>query len=171
MTITPLSGPADQSVAPTPSHLASTSPDGSQVNPQPRSNRPRLRRLAAVVAVASLAVALGGCAAGSGYGSDRSRAKPSSASVASGQAETADGVLIKDFGYSGELTVSQGQKVTVTNKDAVAHTLTSKSTGLFDTGSITADGGTGTFTAPSKPGSYPFGCTFHPDMAGTLVVK
>ena len=37
--------------------------------------------------------------------------------------------------------------------------------GLLDT-----QQGTGTFVAPSTPGSYPFGCTYHPDMAGTLVV-
>ncbi|MFJ9011640.1 cupredoxin domain-containing protein [Streptomyces canus] len=40
----------------------------------------------------------------------------------------------------------------------------------FDTGNI--DGGkTGTFTAPTKSGSYPFICTFHPNMKGTLIVR
>jgi plastocyanin len=69
------------------------------------------------------------------------------------------------------MTVKPGQKVTVTNKDAVAHTLTDKNTNLFDTGTIDGSGGTGTFTAPTKPGSYPFGCTFHPNMHGTLTVQ
>ena len=54
--------------------------------------------------------------------------------------------------------------------DSVAHTLTDKATMKFDTGNIAGNGGTGTFTAPTTPGSYPFGCTYHPNMAGTLVV-
>jgi plastocyanin len=32
-------------------------------------------------------------------------------------------------------------------------------------------GGAGTFTAPTQPGSYPFHCSIHPFMKGTLVVK
>jgi len=68
------------------------------------------------------------------------------------------------------MTVKPGQKVTVTNQDTAAHTLTDKKTHLFDTGNIAGGGGTGTFTAPTKPGSYPFGCTYHPAMKGTLIV-
>jgi plastocyanin len=67
--------------------------------------------------------------------------------------------------------VRPGQKVTVTNKDSVAHTVTDKNTHAFDTGNIAANGGTATFTAPAKPGSYPFGCSYHPNMHGTLVVS
>jgi plastocyanin len=88
-----------------------------------------------------------------------------------GSGAVSGGIDISGFAYSGTLTVKPGQKVTVTNKDSVAHTLTDKKTHLFDTGNIPANGGTGTFTAPTKPGSYPFGCTYHPDMAGTLIVQ
>jgi len=80
------------------------------------------------------------------------------------------GILISGFAFSGTMTVKSGQKVTVTNQDTVLHTLTDKKTHLFDTGNI-AGGGTGTFTAPTKPGSYPFGCTYHADMKGTLIVQ
>ena len=83
----------------------------------------------------------------------------------------AAGIVISGFAYSGTLTVKPGQKVTVTNKDSAAHTLTDAKTHLFDTGNVAGNGGTGTFTAPTKAGSYPFGCTYHPKMAGTLVVK
>ena len=31
--------------------------------------------------------------------------------------------------------------------------------------------GSATFTAPTKPGSYPFVCTFHANMMARLVVK
>jgi plastocyanin len=80
------------------------------------------------------------------------------------------GITIKDFAFSGTLTVKPGQKVTVTNEDSAPHTLTD-SGGKFDTGTIDGNGGTGTFTAPTQPGSYQLKCTFHPQMSGTLVVK
>ena len=59
----------------------------------------------------------------------------------------------------------------MTNQDSVVHTPTDKKSHLFDTGDIAAGAGKGTFTAPTKPGRYPFGCTIHPDMQGTLIVK
>lgn len=92
--------------------------------------------------------------------------------AATGTAPAATGgIVISGFAFSGTLTVKPGQKVTVTNKDSVAHTLTDKQTHKFDTGNIAGNGGTGTFTAPTTPGSYRFGCTYHPDMKGTLVVR
>lgn len=51
------------------------------------------------------------------------------------------------------------------------HTLTHKAKGHFDTGPIPANGGVRFFTAPKRVGRYPFGCLFHPDMTGTLVVR
>jgi plastocyanin len=68
------------------------------------------------------------------------------------------------------MTVKPGQEVPVTNKDSAPHTVTAKESNLFDTGSI-AGGGAGKLKAPDKAGSYPFGCTFHPAMAGTLTVQ
>ncbi len=79
--------------------------------------------------------------------------------------------MINNFSYSGTLTVKAGQKVTVRNDDSTAHTLTDKKTHLFDTGNIAANGGTATFTAPAKAGTYEFGCKYHPDMKGTLTVQ
>jgi len=98
----------------------------------------------------------------------------SSAPAASAPAASAPaGIVISGFTYSGSLTVTTGQEVTVTNADPVLvlHTLTDKQTGLFNTGPIAGGGGTGSFTAPTQPGSYPFGCLFHLTMQGTLVVQ
>jgi plastocyanin len=78
-------------------------------------------------------------------------------------------ITIRDFGYSGDLRVEPGEDVAVVNKDMTAHTLTDKLTGLFDTGTI-RPGGSATFSAPMKPGTYPFGCTLHPEMSGVLTV-
>jgi len=79
-------------------------------------------------------------------------------------------ISIKDFKYAVPASVAPGAKVTVKNDDAQNHTLTSAPKGSF---AVTANGGggTATFTAPSKPGSYKFTCDFHADMSGTLVVK
>ncbi|MFF4576608.1 cupredoxin domain-containing protein [Streptomyces sp. NPDC001410] len=78
---------------------------------------------------------------------------------------------MKNFAFSpAALTVKAGEKVTVVNEDSTAHTVTATQGGDFDTGSI-AGGKSGSFTAPSKAGSYAFVCTFHPNMKGTLTVR
>ena len=77
-------------------------------------------------------------------------------------------ITIKNFGYSHTSKVMPGSKVTVKNEDATAHTVTADSGGAFD---VTVDAGkSATFTAPGKPGSYPFHCTYHSNMHGTLTV-
>jgi plastocyanin len=134
--------------------------------------------IAAGAAALVIASALTGCSSSSGSGSTSSaraattqRPGATTAAAGSSPGNAAGGITINSFKYSGSMTVRSGQKVTVTNKDSVAHTLTDKKSHLFDTGNIDGGGGTGTFTAPKKPGSYPFGCTYHPEMAGTLIVK
>jgi plastocyanin len=67
------------------------------------------------------------------------------------------------------LTVSPGQTVTVVNDDSVNHDLV-ENNGDFDTGLITP-GNSKTLTAPANPGQYPYTCTLHPFMKGTLVVR
>ena len=66
-------------------------------------------------------------------------------------------------------TVAPGTTVTVTNKDGLNHTLTSKAGG-FDTGDIPG-GPSKTFIAPKKAGSYSYICMIHQYMTGTLVVS
>lgn len=78
-------------------------------------------------------------------------------------------ITIKDFAYHGPASVSPGAKVTVMNKDSTAHTVTADGSGGFDV--TVAPGKSATFTAPAKAGSYPYHCTFHANMHGTLIVK
>jgi len=71
-------------------------------------------------------------------------------------------------------TITAGTKVTWTNKDSYAHTVTSGTpshpTGLFDSGNINA-GGTFSYTFDST-GTYQYYCKIHPDiMQGTVTVK
>lgn len=81
---------------------------------------------------------------------------------------TAAVISITDFAYKVPASVAPGATITIKNGDSQAHTVTSK-TGGFD---VKVDpNGTATLTAPSKPGSYPFVCTFHANMTSTLVVK
>jgi plastocyanin len=63
---------------------------------------------------------------------------------------------ISGFTFSA-ITVKPGATVTVTNADSVAHL-------------NVPGGGQATFTAPTKPGSYPLTCDFHPRMHGMLTV-
>ncbi|MFJ7999282.1 cupredoxin family copper-binding protein [Streptomyces sp. NPDC096310] len=124
------------------------------------------RRAAPAVALAAVLVAtLVGCSGGGGGGT--SSASPSPPASAGGSAR----VTIDNFAYApSALTVAPGSKVTVVNKDSVAHTLTATAGKAFDTGTI-GPGKTATFTAPSKAGAYPYICTIHPFMKGTLTVR
>ncbi len=78
-------------------------------------------------------------------------------------------VIIQNSAYDpGTITVTTGTTVTWTNKDAITHTVTSN-TGLFDSGNISPNGTyPHTFTAA---GSYPYHCTIHPYMTGTVIVN
>ncbi len=141
------------------------------------------------IAAAGLIAGLCGCGSSAGTsGSDAASATPATPSqmsspmssmpttaagaAAGASAPAANAVLItiKDFKYTLPATVAPGSKITVKNEDSVNHTVTSVPKGTFDV-KAEAGGGTGTFTAPTKPGSYPFVCTFHANMTGTLVVK
>jgi plastocyanin len=92
----------------------------------------------------------------------------SSSSPPSHASTPASTITIEDFRFTTPDSVTPGATVTVDNKDGTAHTVTSDDGDAFDD---TADSGTSTFTAPTKPGSYPFHCSLHPEMHGTLVVK
>lgn len=78
-------------------------------------------------------------------------------------------ITIRNFSFTpATLTVSPGATVTVHNDDTVTHTVTDG--GVFDSGYISGHS-TKTFTAPTAPGTYPYICTIHPYMHGTLIVR
>ncbi|HEY1989600.1 MAG TPA: cupredoxin domain-containing protein [Acidimicrobiales bacterium] len=124
----------------------------------------RTVRRAAVVSLFGTAIALAACSS-SGTTTSSSTHVGTGSPGGVGQA-----ITIKNFAFSpSHLTVAPGASVTVTNDDGVVHTLTSQSGG-FDTGNIQA-GQSKTFTAPNKAGSYPYICTIHQYMTGTLTVS
>jgi plastocyanin len=67
-----------------------------------------------------------------------------------------------------DLTVGVGDTVIWTNKDPFPHTVKAKS-GAFESKQVDADK-TFTFRALKK-GDYPYVCTLHPTMSGTLHVR
>lgn len=89
-----------------------------------------------------------------------------------GAASAPDTIVIRNFAFQpSTLVVQPGAKVTVRNTDPAEHTVTAAgSSKAFNTGNIQA-GQTATFTAPSRPGSYPYICEIHQYMHGTLQVR
>jgi len=130
------------------------------------------------IASAALVVGLSGCGASAtatgsqAAGTTSHMSSPSTSAIAPSSSTGAHAglITINSFVYSVPASVAAGAKVTVKNQDSQNHTVTSTMHGGFDV-KVNADGGTATFTAPTKPGSYTFGCTFHANMMGTLVVK
>jgi len=126
-----------------------------------------------VVAAAGVAGASSmskGMAGMTGMSGMESQMKAASTLAASSKPVSGTTIVIKNFAFSpGSIKVHPGQKVKVVNKDSVAHTVTS-TTGKFNTGDVNP-GKTVTFTAPTKPGKYPYRCNIHQYMTGMLVVS
>ena len=58
----------------------------------------------------------------------------------------------------------------MTNLDSAPHTVTADDGSAFNV-DVKGNGGSGSFTAPTQPGTYTFHCIYHPQMHGTLTVK
>ncbi|MEO6873121.1 MAG: cupredoxin family copper-binding protein [Chthoniobacterales bacterium] len=103
-------------------------------------------------------------------------AVPTSAAPASAvRSTTADAnapvvahVAMKNMKFSpATIEIKKGDTVEWTNDDITPHTATALPS--FDSGSVaSAKTWSHTFT---KAGSFPYGCTFHPEMKGVVVVK
>jgi len=78
-------------------------------------------------------------------------------------------VKIDNFSFAPQtLTVAAGTTVTWTNRDDIPHTAVSTD-GVFKSKVMDTDEKFSyTFT---KPGTYPYYCTIHPKMTGTVVVQ
>lgn len=111
---------------------------------------------------------------GSGGPAGGSSAAPptaaSSTAASSPGASSTAAITVRDFAYGPPVVVAAGAQITVTNMDSAEHTVTADDGSAFDV-DVKGSGGTATFTAPSKPGTYAYHCTFHPGMHGTLTVK
>jgi plastocyanin len=78
-------------------------------------------------------------------------------------------VTITNYTYTPDhLTVKAGTTITFVNHDSTAHTATSDTAGVFDTGTV-APGGRRSVTL-SKRGSESYHCAFHAFMTGSITV-
>jgi len=124
---------------------------------------PRRCLSAAILAVVT-AVALTACSSG-GTGAP----PPAAASAPAVPANPATTITATNFDFGAPITVAPGASVTFVNNDETRHNVTSDRNNEF--ASPTVVRGTTSFTAPTTPGSYPFHCTFHTVMHGTLIVR
>jgi len=79
-------------------------------------------------------------------------------------------VTIRDLKYSPEtIEIKKGQTIEWANDDLTPHTVTSEAANKFDSGSI--DTGASWSHTFSQAGTFPYSCTFHSEMKGTVVVR
>src|SRR5215211_2702482 len=121
-----------------------------------------MRRLASpLLLVAAVAIIAAAC---NGTGSTAYGAPASTAATATTTAATA--AAIKGFAFQPDvLKVEVGAKVTWTNDDTVAHTVTAD-TNSFASGNL-QPGGSFSFTF-TRPGTYAYHCSIHPSMHGSI---
>jgi plastocyanin len=85
------------------------------------------------------------------------------------EASSTSSVSIANMSYSpASLTLKKGTKVTWTNNDDVAHTVTADTGNAFDSGNMDK-GKTFSFTF-NTAGTFAYHCTYHPNMHGTVTV-
>jgi plastocyanin len=118
-----------------------------------------MRRLVGpLLLVAAVAIIAASC---NGTGPSAYGASASTAATATNAA------TIKGFSFQPEvLKVKVGAKVTWTNDDTVAHTVTAD-TNSFASGNL-QPGGSFSFTF-TRPGTYVYHCSIHPSMHGSVV--
>lgn len=120
--------------------------------------------LAAVLAV----VAVSACGGGDPAPATGATTPPADTTAPAAGLEASVSIEALAFGPA-ELTVAAGTTVTWTNDEAgIPHTTTSDD-GVWDSGTL-QPGGSFSFTF-DEPGSYPYSCTIHPSMSGTIVVE
>jgi plastocyanin len=98
------------------------------------------------------------------------RDRAPSASPASGVARAAAQVTMQTVGYSpANIEIKRGETVEWQNNDLTPHTVTSQTGDELNSGSVEPDA-TWSHTF-SQPGTFPYYCTFHTEMKGTVTVK
>lgn len=114
--------------------------------------------LAAVVVAAAM---IAGCT---------STSNPSpSATATAGSPAVQNTVTMKSLAFTpSTLTVKQGANVTWGNADSTTHTVTSDM-GLFDSGNLNP--GDSFMHQFNATGTFPYHCSIHPSMKGTIVVQ
>ena len=114
------------------------------------------------------AVALGAAAACGSSSTPAMPTPPSGSTITVNIPSGATNLTTTAFGMN-PLTVARGAAVTWVNGDNTAHTATANDGMTFNSG-ILAAGGRFTFTFQNA-GTFPYRCTIHPNMVGTVMVQ
>jgi plastocyanin len=123
-----------------------------------------------VAVIAAAAMALAGCGGGGDSGTNASSTPTTATSSKPATGGGSNAVDIKNFTFvPASLNVKAGAAVKVTNSDTTAHTFTSDDGKTFNTPNI--DPNSSKSVTVAKAGSFPYHCSIHPFMHGTLVVK
>ena len=115
-----------------------------------------------------LVVSCGGSSTTTTAGPATTTAGGSPSTTAGGGAGGAQ-VVMKNFAFDPPtVTIKVGESVTWTNQDSATHTVEADN-GEFSSKEL-ANGATFSFTF-DKAGTYPYKCTIHPTMKGTVIVQ
>jgi plastocyanin len=123
------------------------------------------RILIVIVTLFGLLSILNGCSKSSNYSTPSGGNTGNTGNTGQGT----NAISIQGYAFSpASVTVSVNSTITWTNKDPIAHTVTSDG-GSFDSGSI---GTNGTFSHTfATAGTFTYHCNIHPMMTGTVMVQ
>lgn len=108
-------------------------------------------------------------AAGAAPGTPLPAQSAASTTTAPADATSAATVLIKDFTFSPQtLTIAAGTTVTWKNLDDEPHTVRGPDEQVRSSALDQSESYSVKF---DKPGTYKYGCSIHPKMSGTIIVK
>jgi plastocyanin len=127
--------------------------------------QPFARIAIGTIAVVALAACSSGGAATGAATQGAAAGDPCSKSTATGTVQAG----VADFTFNpATVSAKAGDVITWTNAGPASHTVTLDSVPACDTG-IIASGATGSLTF-TQGGSYPFHCTIHTQMKGTITI-
>jgi plastocyanin len=128
--------------------------------------------LRSILVVASstllLACSTGGTPTGGVGPDDATAPAPTCSEPAAGTAADVEATVSANTW--GAVTASAGDVITWTNSDPVPHKVGLDDGSCTMSANIDGNGGTASLIF-NNPGSYPFHCTVHPGMKGTIVVS
>jgi plastocyanin len=124
----------------------------------------RIATISACAALLVLFAVAAGCSSTGSYGTPQSTPP-----IPSGVSNV---IAIKDFVFNpSPLTIKAGSTVSWVNQGSATHTVNSDSTSPVQFASKEIkSGGSYSFTF-NKPGTYPYHCSIHPSMVGTIIVE